>query len=97
MCLYPQLISNPKYRANKKNGYNPPTVTDERVKYVPIGCQQCIECRKQKARSWQTRLLEDIKDHTNGKFITLTFSNEKIKKLLEQKPTKNWPGFEVLS
>ena len=27
-----------------------PPIKDERVKYVPIGCQECIECRKQKAR-----------------------------------------------
>lgn len=83
MCLYPKFIENPKYKGNKKNGWQPPPVTDERIKYVPIGCNNCIECRKQKRRSWQVRLQEDIKEHTNGKFITLTFSNEKIKELTE--------------
>lgn len=83
MCLYPTLIRNRKYLPNKKNGRNPPPVPDERVKYVAVGCQQCIECRKQKARGWQVRLLEDLKEHKNGKFITLTFSNEAIKQLKE--------------
>lgn len=81
MCLYPNLVTNPKYKSNKKNGGNIPAVSDERIKLVPIGCGNCIECRKQKARNWQTRLLEDIKTNTNGKFITLTFSNESIKKI----------------
>lgn len=76
MCLYPKLIINPKYKPNKKNGHKPPVLPDDRVKYVPIGCQNCIECKKQKARQWQVRLMEDVKTHTNGKFITLTFSNE---------------------
>lgn len=79
MCLYPRIIKNRKYTANKKNGGNVPAVNDERTKYVPIGCGNCIECRKQKARNWQVRLLEDLKEHKNGKFITLTFSNESIR------------------
>ena len=83
MCLYPKLIKNRKYVANKKNGGVIPAVTDERTLYVPVGCQNCMECRKQKARSWQVRLLEDIKQNRNGKFITLTFSDKSIKDLKE--------------
>lgn len=88
MCLYPKLIDNPKYKPNKKNRGNPPPVIDPRVKLVPIGCQNCIECRRQKSREWQVRLLEDIKTNKNARFITLTFSNEKLKKLLEEHPDK---------
>lgn len=84
MCLYPRLIKNRKYVSNKKNGGNIPPVQDDRVKYVPVGCGECIECRKQKARGWQLRLLEDIKTNTNGKFITLTFSNESYTKLANE-------------
>lgn len=83
MCLYPKLILNPRYKPNKKNGYKPPQIHDQRIKYVPIGCQRCIECKKQKARNWQVRLLEHIKTHKNGKFITLTFSNESIGQILD--------------
>lgn len=78
MCLYPKLIENPKYKANKKNGGVIPPLLDDRVKYVPIGCQKCMECRKQKARAWQVRLQEDIRHNTNGKFVTLTFTHEAI-------------------
>lgn len=84
MCLFPTLIPNPKYKATKKNGGVIPPISDERVKLVPIGCQQCIECRKQKARSWQIRLLQDIRQNTNGKFVTLTFSNQSIATLTKE-------------
>lgn len=97
MCFYPRLIQNKKYTPNKKNGgyvdyeamLRPEF--DKRVLAVPIGCGKCIECRKQKAKEWQVRLLEDVRHNTNGKFITLTFSNESIKELAKevtQKKTK---------
>lgn len=94
MCLYPTLIKNPKYTANKKNGGIIPPLTDPRVQYVPIGCQDCMECRKQKSRQWQARLQEDIQTHKNGKFITLTFSNEAYKKLTEHKTVKDLKGYQ---
>lgn len=94
MCLYPQLMYNPKYKTSKKNGGVIPAIPDKRVQWVPIGCGNCIECRKQKARGWQIRLLEDIKTNKNGKFITLTFSNESIKELIEQEPNKAWHGLK---
>ena len=54
---------------------------DKRLALIPVGCGKCIECMKQKRRAWQVRLLEDIKEHKNAKFVTLTFSNEAIKLL----------------
>ena len=50
MCLYPKLIKNRKYMPNKKNGGNVPEVQDDRVLYVPVGCGNCIECKRQKKR-----------------------------------------------
>lgn len=81
MCLYPRLIANPKYKPNKKNGGNIPPVLDDRVRTVAVGCENCIECRKQKARGWLIRLSEDIKVNTNGHFITLTLNTESLKEL----------------
>lgn len=81
MCLYPKLIYNKKYVPNKKNGGKVPPVSDKRVLYVPVGCGRCIECKKQKKREWQVRMLEDIKSNKNGIFVTLTFSNESLLKL----------------
>lgn len=92
MCLYPELITNPKYKSSKKNGGNIPPITDIRVTKVPIGCQNCIECRKQKARAWQARLTEDIKHNKNGKFITFTFSDQSITELKELKKTWTQDG-----
>lgn len=92
MCIYPKLILNRKYKANKKNGGVIPAIKDQRTVYVPIGCQECIECRKQKARGWQIRLLEDIRHNRNGKFITLTFSNEEYTKLWHD--TEGAAGYE---
>lgn len=83
MCLFPKLVRNPKYKVNKKNKGNVPHMTDSRVGYVPIGCGWCMECMKQKANHWKVRLMEDIKEHKNGRFITLTFSNEAYTKLAE--------------
>lgn len=84
MCLYPKLIKNPKYRVTKKNKGNVPTPTDRRVLYVPVGCGVCMECTKQKANNWRLRITEDIKKYTNGKFITLTFSNESYTELARE-------------
>ena len=81
MCLYPTYIMNRKYLPNKKNGGNPPPVADDRVKYVAIGCGNCIECLKQKQREWQIRLGEEIRTDNSGKFVTLTLSNENMQEL----------------
>ena len=81
MCLYPRLIRNRKYTANKKNGGIIPEVKDQRVLSVPVGCGKCIECRKQKARQWQVRLQEDIRVNKNAKFVTLTFNDRELLKL----------------
>ena len=82
MCLYPKLIKNRKYIANKKNGGIIPAVSDNRVLLVPVGCGKCMECSKQKSNNWKVRLNEEIKEHKNGQFITLTFSDEELKKLI---------------
>ena len=84
MCYYSQLIKNPKYTPTKKNGGVVPYMEDKRVAVVPIGRGECKECRKAKQREWQVRLKEDIKHNTNGKFITLTFSNEWIAKITRE-------------
>jgi len=94
MCLYPKLIKNRKYIPNKKNGGNVPTVFDERVKYVPIGCQRCQECKKQKSREWQVRLLEEIRHDRTGIFITLTFSNQSIRELHDKLLNDGWSNLK---
>jgi hypothetical protein len=81
MCLYPKLIKNPKYIPNKKNGGVVPPYNDPRVLWVPIGCQKCIECKRKKAREWQVRLSEDLRENKNGRFITFTYDDKSLRKL----------------
>ena len=83
MCLNPSYIKNRKYLPNKKNGGVVPPVSDNRVLIVPVGCGVCIECKKQESRSWQIRLKEDIKRYKNPVFVTLTFSEQSLKKMQE--------------
>lgn len=84
MCLFPRFVPNPKYKPNKKNGFNPPVCKDWRVSSVPVGCGKCIECRQQKANEWRVRLLEEIKENPNAYFITLTFAPEELKKICKE-------------
>ena len=86
MCLYPRLVRNPKYKPNNKNGGNVPEVKDRRALVVPVSCGRCMECRKQIANQWKVRLQEDIKVHTNGKFVTLTFDEPSLMKLQSKFP-----------
>lgn len=94
MCLYPRLMPNPKYKRTKKNGGVIPPVRDKRVQIVPIGCGTCIECRKQYARNWQVRLQEDIKEHKNGVFVTLTFSTASLRKFNMDEKIAKLKGYE---
>jgi len=84
MCLYPKLINNRKYTKTKKNKGVIPECNDERLKKVAVGCGKCIECRKQKARSWAVRLKEETRENKTGKFVTLTFNNESYIELAKE-------------
>lgn len=95
MCLYPRLINNKKYTMNKKNGGVIPAVSDKRVLLVAVGCGNCIECRKRKAREWNIRLQQEVKDNRNGKFVTFTFSDEEFYKLATEKDTKDLSGYTL--
>lgn len=82
MCLYPKIIQNPKYKPNKKNKGNPPICDDQRKKTIPVGCGQCIECRRKKVREWWIRIeWENKTNEIRGKGVTLSFSEESLNKL----------------
>ena len=84
MCLYPKLIRNKKYTSNKKNGWVIPAVFDNRTLFVPVGCGNCIECRKQNARQWQVRLSEEIQQHKHKHMVTLTFNEYSLNQLTNE-------------
>lgn len=81
MCLYGIEMQNPRFKANKINRGVVPKARDNRIKGVPVPCGVCIECRKKKAREWQVRLTEEIRDRKDGQFVTFTFSDKWLKKL----------------
>lgn len=93
MCLFPRLLQNPKYKKNKKNGGVIPEMKDKRVALVPVGCGECIECKKKKKREWQIRLAEEIKVN-KGIFVTLTFDREHYKKYYD-KLNKFYQGYDL--
>nr|WAE43666.1 MAG: replication initiator protein [Microviridae sp.] len=84
MCLYPSIIRNPKYKKNKKNRGRVPWANDPRILYIPIGCGECIECRRQKVSQWKIRLKEEIKTDKSGKFVTLTINDIYYKQLASE-------------
>lgn len=88
MCLYPKLITNKKYTPTKKNNYTPPYLHDYRVSKVAVGCGKCIECKKQKAREWQIRILEHQKMYKHIYCYTLTFNNQELEKLCKETKLK---------
>ena len=95
MCLYTKYLLNKKYLPTKKNGYNPPICNDERLRYVPIKCGKCMECRKQKKREWYVRLSEELKRHNRALFLTLTFNEdmyEEVRKAVINLPWRSTPG-----
>lgn len=94
MCLFPKRIQNRKYLPNVKNegiipdppllGYdsNGLPIYDTRVLTVEIPCGRCIECCRAKAREWQARLSEEIKDWKYMYFVTFTFSPAGLREIL---------------
>lgn len=96
MCLFPRFIKNPRYKL-AKGKYDFGAITDERAKYVPIGCGNCIECREQKSREWQTRLHEELKANEHAYFITLTFSNEALQKLMQENECEECNGVAAIA
>lgn len=102
MCLYQRLIPNPRYKPNKKNGGVIPAIIDDRILTVPIPCGKCMVCMKKRAREWQVRLQQDIRDHSQAQFVTLTFSNQSYKNLYEtvqnnykQQPEDKWNVYYI--
>lgn len=81
MCLYAKERANAKYRANKSNGGNAPKPMYQELLRIETKCGYCLECRKQRANAWRIRLNNEITEHSQNAFVTLTFSDEALDKL----------------
>lgn len=85
MCVNSRVMRNKRYEVTKKNGGNVPQCIDTRLLSIETKCGQCIECRKEKAGQWVTRLETEIGERQGlGMFVTLTFDEEHLKKLVEE-------------
>lgn len=45
-----------------------------------LPCGKCIECRLEYARQWAVRCVHEAQMHSRNAFITLTYSDEHLKK-----------------
>lgn len=102
MCLFPRFIKNKRYQGYSAKRPSKGTATavpcdDYRKLYVPIGCGECYECRKQKAQAWKVRLNEEIKVQKYAYFVTLTFSNEDLKKIMNETGQSECNGIATLA
>ncbi|AXH74911.1 MAG: replication initiator protein [Microviridae sp.] len=48
-----------------------------------------MECKKQRANNWRIRLMEEIRHNKDGKFVTMTFTDEELIKLEYEIHKKN--------
>lgn len=79
MCIYTTRIPNKRFVPTKKNYWNPPICTDERLRYIEVECGHCRECLKKKGREWRIRNYEQLKETPTAVFFTGTFTEERIK------------------
>lgn len=80
MCLNPVYL-NEKYitRKNTTDIEYWRIKTDNRlnkgVELIPLPCGKCVECLQQKSVEWSYRLKDELKQHKESCFVTLTYAN----------------------
>ena len=84
MCYFPIRIKNKRFVPTKKNGYEPPVCTDERLRYIEVECGYCFECRKKKRNAWRVRNFELLRE----KPLKAEKEEEKKPKLKRGRPKK---------
>ncbi len=55
--------------------------------YNWVGCQNCYICKYKKINEWSLRVSKEIKQYDHNYFITLTYNEQKVKKIMS--PDKN--------
>lgn len=54
---------------------------------IKVPCGKCAECKKKKRLEWSLRLIQEMFDHEESTFVTLTFDEESYEKF-EKTPKK---------
>ena len=81
MCISPINIRHPTY--------------DNASIRLEVPCGKCHECLASRRQEWTIRIKEELKDHTDAQFITLTYSDENLVEgrfmaTLVKKDLQNW-------
>lgn len=84
MCTRPKIIKNPAFKPNKKNGWKGKECDDERKRYIPVPCGECEECCKARSSAWRVRMTEEVKTYPESRFVTLTFNEQSLNKLIDE-------------
>lgn len=85
MCVFSKTLRNPRYKENIKNGGVIPRLNDIRAIGIEAKCGTCIDCRRERANEWRIRLYEEAKaQNFKAKFVTLTFDDEHMEKMIEE-------------
>lgn len=56
---------------------------------MTAACGHCFECRGQKARGWQVRMVEEMKTSPNAIFVTLTLNDDSYNKFKKELNTED--------
>lgn len=78
-CLYPRTVGF--LSDGKTISWSQKTFSKEFGTFQ-LPCSKCIECRLEYARSWAVRCSHEAQMHESNAFITLTYSDEYLKPLL---------------
>lgn len=86
-CLNPIRMRNKRTKPTIKNG-GVPVAEEKQFEWVNIPCGWCAKCRQKRKREWIIRLTEELKNNKEKPhFITLTFSEEALKKIMGETST----------
>lgn len=83
-CYSPIYLENPKYKFMPKTEY----------RYNAVPCGRCVDCLESRRAEWTLRIEEELKQHIDAQFITLTYSDENLT-YGEKWPTLYKPDFQA--
>lgn len=64
--------------------------TAQNLGYAVVPCGQCLNCRINQKRIWETRLTLEYLSHGDSVFVTLTYDEEHNPKILIKKDLQNY-------
>lgn len=74
------MLCRKPYQQRRSGIVHPTIVKDSnyRNEVTPFPCGQCLHCRINQSREWQTRLILEAKDSFDSTFLTLTYDEDHV-------------------